>query len=208
MRGAASMMAEFEPEIEVRLWDQGWVIGGLDEAGRGALAGPVSAGMVVLDRQPAETLRKAGVRDSKQLTPLQREHLAPMIKELARAWSVGFASAEEIDALNIVRATKLAATRAIESLLCIPDHLLTDYLILPEIEIPQTALIKGDQRCISIAAASILAKTARDALMRAYDSEFPGYGFAQHKGYGTQVHRSALARLGRCAVHRKTFSFE
>jgi ribonuclease HII len=201
------MMAEFEPEIEARLWDQGWIIGGLDEAGRGALAGPVSAGVVVLDREPAEVLRKAGVRDSKQLTPLQREHLAPIIKGLARAWGVGFASAEEIDALNIVRATKLAATRAIESLSCVPDHLLTDYLILPEIEIPQTALIKGDQRCVSIAAASILAKTARDALMCGYETEYPGYGFARHKGYGTQFHRSAVARLGRCPIHRKTFSF-
>jgi ribonuclease HII len=201
------MMAEFEPEIEARLWDQGWIIGGLDEAGRGALAGPVSAGVVLLDREPAEVLRKAGVRDSKQLTPLQRERLAPIIQEMARAWGVGFATAEEIDALNIVRATKLAATRAIESLSRLPDHLLTDYLILPEIEIPQTALVKGDQRCVSIAAASILAKTARDAWMRAYEAEYPGYGFARHKGYGTQVHRSAVARLGRCAIHRKTFSF-
>jgi ribonuclease HII len=201
------MMAEFEPEIEARLWDQGWIIGGLDEAGRGALAGPVSAGVVLLDREPAEVLRKAGVRDSKQLTPLQRERLAPIIQEMARAWGVGFATAEEIDALNIVRATKLAAARAIESLSRLPDHLLTDYLILPEIEIPQTALVKGDQRCVSIAAASILAKTARDAWMRAYEAEYPGYGFARHKGYGTQVHRSAVARLGRCAIHRKTFSF-
>jgi ribonuclease HII len=201
------MMAEFELEIEARLWDQGWIIGGLDEAGRGALAGPVSAGVVLLDREPAEVLRKAGVRDSKQLTPLQRERLAPIIQEMARAWGVGFATAEEIDALNIVRATKLAATRAIESLSRLPDHLLTDYLILPEIEIPQTALVKGDQRCVSIAAASILAKTARDAWMRAYEAEYPGYGFARHKGYGTQVHRSAVARLGRCAIHRKTFSF-
>jgi ribonuclease HII len=152
-------------------------------------------------------LRKAGVRDSKQLTPLKRERLAPMIKELARAWGVGFASAEEIDALNIVRATKLAATRALTSLSLFPDHLLTDYLILPEIDIPQTALIKGDQRCVSIAAASILAKTARDELMRGFEKEYPGYGFAQHKGYGTQVHRSAVKRLGRCAIHRKTFSF-
>jgi ribonuclease HII len=201
------MMAEFELEIEARLWDQGWIIGGLDEAGRGALAGPVSAGVVLLDREPAEVLRKAGVRDSKQLTPLQRERLAPIIQEMARAWGVGFATAEEIDVLNIVRATKLAATRAIESLSRLPDHLLTDYLILPEIEIPQTALVKGDQRCVSIAAASTLAKTARDAWMRAYEAEYPGYGFARHKGYGTQVHRSALARLGRCAIHRKTFSF-
>jgi len=201
------MMAEFEPEIESHFWDDGWIIGGLDEAGRGALAGPVSAGVVVLDREPAEVLRKAGVRDSKQLTPLKRERLAPMIKELARAWGVGFASAEEIDALNIVRATKLAATRALTSLSLFPDHLLTDYLILPEIDIPQTALIKGDQRCVSIAAASILAKTARDELMRGFEKEYPGYGFAQHKGYGTQVHRSAVKRLGRCAIHRKTFSF-
>ncbi len=201
-------MAEFEPEIEARLWDEGWTVGGLDEAGRGALAGPVSAGIVVLDREPAEVLRKAGVRDSKQLTPQQREHLAPMIKEMSRAWGVGFASSEEIDALNIIRATKLAAMRALSSLPLFPDYLLTDYLILPEIEIPQTALIKGDQRCVSIAAASILAKTTRDELMRAYETEYPGYGFARHKGYGTQVHRFAVARLGRCAIHRKTFTIQ
>jgi len=200
-------MADFEPEIEARLWDEGWIIGGLDEAGRGALAGPVSAGVVVLNREPAEALRNAGVRDSKQLTPQQREHLAPMIKEMSSAWGVGFAIAEEIDALNIVRATKLAAMRALDSLSLFPNHLLTDYLILPEIEIPQTALVKGDQRCVSIAAASILAKTARDALMCAYEAEYPGYGFARHKGYGTQLHRSTLKRLGRCAIHRKTFSF-
>lgn len=207
MGGVASTMAEFEPEIEASLWDAGWVIGGLDEAGRGALAGPVSAGLVILDRGTADVLRKAGVRDSKQLTPLEREHLAPLIKDLSRAWGVGFAAAEEIDELNIVQATKLAATRAIKFLRIIPDHLLTDYLILPEIEIPQTALIKGDQRCVTIAAASILAKTARDELMCAYESEYPGYGFARHKGYGTQVHRSAIKQLGRCPIHRITFSF-
>lgn len=201
-------MAEFEPEIENQLWDAGWTIGGLDEAGRGALAGPVSVGMVILDREPAEELRKAGVRDSKQLTPTQREYLAPLIKDLSRAWGVGFATVEEIDELNIVRATKLAATRAIGFLSIFPDHLLTDYLILPEIEIPQTALVKGDQRCVTIAAASILAKTARDELMRSYESEYPGYGFARHKGYGTRVHRSAIQHLGKCPIHRITFSFK
>jgi len=201
-------MAEYEPEIEARLWDAGWTIGGLDEAGRGALAGPVSVGMVILDREPAEVLRKAGVRDSKQLTPTQREQLAPLIKDLSRAWGVGFATVEEIDELNIVQATKLAATRAIGFLSILPDHLLTDYLILPEIEIPQTALIKGDQRCVTVAAASILAKTTRDELMRSYESEYPGYGFARHKGYGTQVHRSAIKHLGKCPIHRMTFSFK
>jgi ribonuclease HII len=117
---------------------------------------------------------------------------------------VGFASAEEIDTLGIVPATKLAAMRALEDLL--PDFLLTDYLIFREIELPQTALVKGDQRSLSVAAASVLAKTARDAMMRELDSQYPGYGFARHKGYGTRLHQEAIKKLRRCEIHRKSFS--
>ncbi|MBU2611805.1 MAG: ribonuclease HII [Chloroflexi bacterium] len=200
---------------ERSLWKKGlsWV-GGIDEAGRGALAGPVVAAVVILPPDAslsrrvgaAQSLR--GVRDSKQMTPLQRESWAPRIKKIALAWSVGFASAEEIDTIGILPATKLAATRAIESLSLSPDYLITDYLIFPEIPLPQTALVKGDRRSLTVAAASVLAKTARDALMREFDGEYPGYGFARHKGYGTPQHRAALAQWGMCAIHRKSFNIK
>jgi ribonuclease HII len=117
---------------------------------------------------------------------------------------VGFASAGEIDSLGILPATKLAATRALENLS--PDYLLTDYLVFREIDLPQTALVKGDQRSLTVAAASILAKTARDSLMRDLDVQYPGYGFFRHKGYGTRHHQDALIELGRCEIHRKSFS--
>jgi ribonuclease HII len=196
-------------EFEQLLWKDGFArIAGIDEAGRGALAGPVSAAAVILPRLPhlARTLNR--VRDSKQMTPPEREAWAPRIRETALAWGVGFASAEEIDALGIVRATKLAATRALESLSPNPDYLITDYLIFPENPLPQTALVKGDQRSLSVSAASVLAKTSRDAWMREAGARHPGYGFAQHKGYGTQAHRSAVMRLGRCEIHRKTFTIQ
>ena len=193
--------------FERPLWQAGLkYIGGIDEAGRGAWAGPVSAAVVVLPIKPSLARTLAGVRDSKQMTPLARESWAPRIRAVAAGWGVGFASNAEIDALGIVPATRLAATRALAALAFSPGHLLLDYLFLPDCAIPQTALIKGDQRSLSIAAASVLAKTARDALMRELDSNYPGYGFARHKGYGTPQHRAALARLGSCAIHRHTFS--
>jgi ribonuclease HII len=186
-------------EFEQNLWNAGRTcIAGIDEAGRGAWAGPVAAAAVILPADPSLTHSLDRVTDSKLMT------WAPRIQETSIAWSVGFASAEEIDALGIVPATKLAATRALENLL--PDYLLTDYLLFPEIELPQTALVKGDQRSLSVAAASILAKTARDARMRELDNQYPGYGFARHKGYGTRIHQMALRKLGRCEIHRKSFS--
>jgi len=194
-------------EFEQALWKGGFGhIAGIDEAGRGALAGPVSAAAVILPNTPhlARTLR--GVRDSKQMTPLQREAWAPRIKEIALAWGVGFASAEEIDSLGIVPATKLAVTRALDSLSLAPDYLITDYLLLPNCLLPQTALVKGDRRSLTVAAASVLAKTARDALMRELDGEYLGYGFARHKGYGTPQHRAAIGRSGLCAIHRQSFN--
>jgi ribonuclease HII len=196
-------------KFERSLWKKGlrW-IGGIDEAGRGAWAGPVSAAVVILPPNPSLARTLSGVRDSKQMTPLQREAWALRIKEIALAWSVGFASAEEIDTIGILPATKLAATRAIESLSLSPDYLITDYLIFPEIPPPQTALVKGDRRSLSIAAASVLAKTARDALMRELDGKYPGYGFARHKGYGTPQHRAALAQWGMCPIHRKSFNIK
>jgi len=218
-------------EFEKRLWKGGFrYIAGIDEAGRGAWAGPVCAAAVILPNTPhsARTARPSargealgGVRDSKQMTPLARESWAPRIKEIALAWGVGFASAEEIDTLRIVPATRLAALRAIQSLtsahptpdppipdLLFPDYLITDYLLFPEIPLPQTALVKGDQRSLSVAAASVLAKTARDAIMRELDCEYPDYGFARHKGYGTSQHRAAIAQSSLCAIHRKSFAIK
>ncbi len=147
-----------------------------------------------------------GVRDSKQMTPSQREVGRGKILQYAIAWGVGFVTAEEIDQMGILPATRLAACRALETLTPPPAHLLLDYLFLPEIPIPQTALIKGDCRSLSIAAASVLAKTSRDALLRELELTYPGYGFASHKGYGTQAHREALQRLGVSPVHRLSFA--
>lgn len=194
--------------FERKLWKGGLnYVAGLDEAGRGALAGPVAVGAVVLPNIPRLARTLGGVRDSKQMTPLERESAAARIRDLVAAWGVGFASADEIDSDGIVRATCLAALRALYDLSIMPDYLLTDFrLELPQLEISQTSLVKGDMRCLSIAAASVLAKTARDALMRSLDGAYPGYGFGKHKGYGTLAHRSALRRLGRCPIHRKSFS--
>jgi len=194
--------------FESQLWKSGLLhVAGLDEAGRGALAGPVAVGALILPRNKTRLSRTlAGVRDSKQMTPLERERLAPRIKETALAWSVGFASAEEIDAQGIVCATRLAALRALDGLSLVPQYLLTDFrLELPQLDISQTALVKGDALCLSIAAASVLAKTARDQLMCELDSCYQGYGLGKHKGYGTQAHRSALERLGFSPIHRKSF---
>ncbi|HEX7621678.1 MAG TPA: ribonuclease HII [Anaerolineales bacterium] len=192
-------------EFEMNLWNAGFTrIAGLDEAGRGAWAGPVAAAAVILPANPSLTRVLCRVRDSKLMTPLARETWAPQIKNSSLGWGVGFASAEEIDKLGILPATKLAATRALENLL--PDYLITDYLVFREIDLPQTALVKGDQRSLSVAAASVLAKTARDALMRELDVQYPGYGFFHHKGYGTRLHQDAIKKLRRCEIHRKSFS--
>jgi ribonuclease HII len=197
-----------DTKLESDLWESGLLyVAGLDEAGRGALAGPVAVGAVILPNDKtllAQTL--AGVRDSKQLTPLARESLAPRIKETALVWSVGFADAEEIDSQGIVRATRLAAIRALHQFSVTPQYLLTDFrLELPQLDISQTSLVRGDAHCLSIACASILAKVERDALLRELDLRHPGYGLGKHKGYGTQAHRSAMKRLGLSSVHRRSF---
>ena len=203
-------MTRVDPDtfFESGFWESGlFHVAGLDEAGRGALAGPVAVGAVILPND--ETLLSgtlAGVRDSKQMTPLERESLAPRIKEIALTWSVAFASAEEIDSQGIVPATRLAALRALHGLSLSPQYLLTDFrLELPQLDISQTALVRGDALCLSIAAASVLAKTVRDELMRGLDSQYIGYGLGKHKGYGTQAHRSALKRLGISPIHRRSF---
>ncbi len=195
-------------QFETELWKNGIrLVAGVDEAGRGALAGPVAAGVVILPWDFPDLLaRLAGVRDSKEMTAEAREHWAVVIKETAVSWGVGFASAQEVDRLGIVPATRLAVRRAIEALKEQAEHLLVDYLSLPDIEIPQTALVKGDARSLSIAAASILAKTARDAWMVALGEKYPDYGWTSNKGYGTLAHRQALVELGPCAEHRRSFA--
>jgi ribonuclease HII len=141
------------------------------------------------------------------MTPAEREAAAERIKACALAWCVGFASAGEIDIDGIVGACRLAALRALGGLPVFPDALLTDFrLELPELDIPQASLVRGDALCMSIAAASVLAKTARDELMREMDAQLPGYGLAQHKGYGTRLHRAAIRLMGRSPLHRRTFS--
>ena len=210
MRVAACMTPSTDPptlKYEEALWQSGLShVAGFDEAGRGALAGPVAVAAVILPPNPRLTWTLAGVRDSKQMTPLQRESWAARIKTVVLAWRVDFASVEEIDHLGIALGTRLAATRVLGNLTLPPDYLLLDFRIsLPESTLPQTALVKGDQLSLSIAAASVLAKTSRDALMRELDAQFPGYGLRQNKGYGTQAHRSAMMRLGYSSAHRKSF---
>jgi ribonuclease HII len=195
-------------DFEDALWRKGiaWVAG-VDEAGRGALAGPVAAGAVVLPHDQPDLLSKlSGVRDSKVMSAPARETWAAVIKAVALTWSVGLASPDEIDAIGIVPATCLAVSRALVNLEISPQHVLVDYLSLPDLTMPQTPLVKGDARSLSIAAAAILAKTARDAVMIQLDQSFPGYSFAKNKGYGTAAHRQAIAAQGPCSQHRRTFS--
>ena len=173
----------------------------MDEAGVGPLAGPVVAAAVIWRAEA----RVPGIDDSKKLSEAARDRLAPLIREAALAWAVGQASVEEIFDLNIYQAGLLAMRRAFDGLSVRPDALLIDARRLPALDLPQESIIKGDQKSLSIAAASILAKTTRDAIMLELDGEFPGYGFARHKGYPTSVHLEALRRLGACAAHRRGY---
>jgi ribonuclease HII len=201
-------MAETPPlRHEKELWALGFkYVGGIDEAGRGAWAGPVAAAVVVLPADVSVRRSLAGVRDSKLMTPLQRERTAPIIKEEALAWGVGFSSSDEIDSAGILPSTRLAMLRAVEMLPWLPEYLLLDYIHWPGLANPHLILPKGEHHSLSIAAASVLAKTARDSLMRDLDVQYPGYGFAQHKGYGTVQHRTALNQHGPCAIHRRSFA--
>lgn len=197
-------------EFELELVEQGITLAaGLDEAGRGAWAGPVAAAAVILPLDRPDLLDVlAGVTDSKQVTPERREELAPIIKEVAVSWAVGRCTSKEIDDLGIVPATKRAMERALRKLDIDPTHLLIDALNLDEKVMPleqQTRIIKGDQRSLSIAAASILAKVTRDRFMVALDEQYPEYGFLNHKGYGTKQHRAALGEFGPCVAHRHSF---
>ena len=189
---------------ENELHGQGFLyIAGIDEAGRGPLAGPVVAGAVILP--PEEDLVLPGVNDSKKLTHLQRARLLEEIKEKALAWAVGIADVETIDRMNILEATKLAMQQAVEKLDPAPQILLIDALRLPRLKQPQRAIIKGDALSVSIAAASIVAKETRDAMMIALDTVYPEYGFASNKGYGSAKHIEAIRQYGPSPVHRRTF---
>jgi ribonuclease HII len=178
------------------------IVCGVDEAGRGPLAGPVFAAAVILDpRRPIE-----GLRDSKQLTEARRNELAPQIKEHALAWAIAECSREEIDSLNILHATMLAMRRAVEALATMPTIALIDGNRCPPLSVKAHAIVKGDDKVHAISAASILAKTARDAALVALHEAYPQYGFDQHKGYSTPLHLERLRAHGPCTEHRRSFA--
>ena len=185
--------------LELPLWRDGLVVCGVDEAGRGALAGPIVVGAVILPPGPHP------FQDSKRCTPKTREALLARLERTALAHAVGVAEPGEVDALGVLKATHLAAHRALAALEARPDHLITDYLFL-KTPLPLTAVPKAEAKSVTVAAASILAKVTRDRIMMELDQAYPGYGFAQHKGYGTRAHLEALARLGPSPVHRRRFA--
>lgn len=178
------------------------LIAGVDEAGSGSWAGPVYAAAVIL---PFDS-RIGLVRDSKTLSPEQRERVAAQIRAAATAWAVGTASAAEIDAMNIRRAGALAMRRAVEALSVRPQFVLVDAFTIPGLDIESRGIIRGDRKVKSVAAASVIAKVARDAHLAELDALHPGYGFAVHKGYGTKAHQEALRRFGPCAAHRMSYA--
>lgn len=189
-------------EIEKTWADRGFhAICGIDEAGRGPLAGPVCAAAVILP----EGLEIPGLNDSKKLTDKKRRELFPIIEEQALAYGIGWASQEEIDDINILRATFLAMSRAVEQLNIRPDLALVDGNRAPTLDLPVETVVKGDSLSASIAAASVLAKVSRDDVMLRMAEEYPGYGFEVHKGYGTKAHYEALRTFGPSPIHRRTF---
>ena len=179
-------------------------IAGIDEVGRGALAGPVVAAAVILPHH-IEAPWFGEVKDSKQLTPARREVLFHRIHEVAISIGIGLVPHYLIDAQGIIKATRLAMKLAVDQLSPPPESLLIDYMRLPEVRLPQKGITHGDSLSMSIACASIIAKVARDELMVAFDKIYPGYGLAQHKGYGTKGHLACLSRLGPCPIHRQSF---
>jgi ribonuclease HII len=190
-------------DLEQQLWNEGYqYIAGLDEVGRGPLAGPVCVGIVVF---PRNIITEIEYRDSKLLSARKREELAPLIKSQTK-WAIGQASNSEIDQLGIMKAQYKAVERALNQIGLIPDILLTDALPLPTIkDIKVRPVSNGDSLVATIAAASIIAKVYRDQLMTEQDANYPSYGFARHKGYGTLEHRMALEKYGPCSIHRHTF---
>ena len=195
-------------QLERVLLESGYqLIAGLDEAGRGAWAGPVVAAAVVMPiwkTNLAQILH--AVRDSKLMTPVTRERVYPLVRQVALATGIGVTAAADVDRHGIVTATRIAMRAAIGNLGLLPDYLLIDALHLPRVSIPQRGIPKGDLQHLSIAAASIVAKVTRDRLLGELDQMHPGYGFAQHKGYGTRRHSYSLAKLGPCPIHRYSFS--
>lgn len=190
---------------EIRAWRAGYrLVAGVDEVGRGPIAGPVVAAAVILDPERARAWW-SDLRDSKQLPPKERERLAALIMDEC-AWAVGIATHEEIDAQGIVEATRLAMCRALLALPEPPSFVITDAVNLPQAGLPQRALTHGDALSASVAAASIVAKVRRDALMRVEHETWPAYGFERNKGYGTAEHLRALAEHGVCPIHRRTFA--
>jgi len=203
-RGVPAYFPDLSAETE--LMSQGYQrIAGIDEAGRGALAGPVVAAAVILPPPPHGDWLD-GVRDSKVLSRRQRERLFVEITTHALAYGVGMAHHGVIETRNIVGATRLAMRRAVNNLSAAPEFLLIDYLRLPEIDLPQRGITHGDALCLSIACASIVAKVTRDIVMSRFDERYPGYGLAAHKGYGTRQHLECLRRLGPCQIHRRSFA--
>ncbi len=193
-------------EHELILYERGFhSIAGIDEAGRGPWAGPVTAGAVLLPLDENCVQALAGVRDSKQLSAKKRERLYEVIQEVAIDWQVAHVMPAEIDQMGILPATKKAMRMAVEKLSLKVDALVIDAVKFPKWKIEQVSLIKGDQRSLSIAAASIMAKVSRDRLMQDMENQYSGYGFGQHKGYGTKKHREALSVLGPCDIHRKSY---
>lgn len=192
---------------ESSLYCQGYrLIAGIDEAGRGALAGPVVAAAVILPQSISEITWLPLIRDSKELSPTKRKLLFESITKEAIAIGTGIVDSETIDSLGILAATKLAMCKAIEQLVYRPDFLLIDCITLPQLGIAQKSIIKGDKLCTSIACASIVAKVTRDRIMIDLDRCYPGYGLANHKGYGTEEHLSKLRYLGPSPVHRQSFA--
>ena len=190
-------------EYENKLHQTGLTyIAGIDEAGRGPLAGPVTVGAVILKSDSFIE----GINDSKKISETKREKLYEKITKEALAWSVGIVDQKEIDEINILNATKKALTIALEGLKIKPERLLVDALEHIDTKgIPYTSIIKGDAKIYSIGAASIIAKVTRDRIMRKYDEQYPEYGFGKHKGYGTSAHIEAIKKYGPCPLHRKTF---
>jgi ribonuclease HII len=193
-------------DYEATLWHDTATICGIDEAGRGPLAGPVVAAAVVFPRyfRPSGPLER--INDSKTLAASLRNELVPAIKEAALCWALGVIDAETIDRINILQGTMLAMNQAVESLSLLPELLLVDgNRFRTSLSVPFRTIVRGDSRVFSIAAASVLAKTHRDMLMTGYDALYPEYGFGQHFGYPTALHVEAIARNGRCDIHRKSF---
>jgi len=192
---------------EIALLQQGYrFIAGLDEAGRGAWAGPVVAAAVILPVDSANLIHNLSeVHDSKRLTPNKREQLFEIIQKVALAVSVGIASPSTVDKLNVVGATRYAMHQALDKLHITTDYLLLDHLTLPTINLPQDSFPKADSISLTVAAASIIAKVTRDRLMVEFNQTYPTYAFDRHKGYGTKIHQAALAQYGPCPLHRMSF---